>query len=204
MTTRRREIAVRIPCSLTRRAVEESLVEHGYRGQSVSDIGMWFHAHRTGLAILTHTSCDLTEEIRHLTTTTPEAHIVALSDKDAPGRGDLLNAGARAILDRTSANDTLGSTIRLVEEGYIVAPNSLLAPLSLSPQRSDSAITLSAEEHHVLERLAAGDAVTNIATDLGRSRRSMHRWLLTNLFDTLGVTNRDCALVVATRAGLVR
>jgi DNA-binding NarL/FixJ family response regulator len=129
----------------------------------------------------------------------PSARFIVLTTYD--GDEDIyrsLQAGAKAYLLKGMTIDDLLSTIRLVHAG-----KSSISPV-IAEKLAERMATqdLTARERAVLERIVAGRANKEIATDLAISEATV-KTHVNNLLSKLGVSDRTNAAKVAIQRGLV-
>jgi DNA-binding NarL/FixJ family response regulator len=129
----------------------------------------------------------------------PAARFIVLTTFD--GDEDIyrsLQAGAKAYLLKGMTIDDLLSTIRLVHAGKSSISPAIAEKLSERMSTQD----LTARERSVLERIVAGRANKEIASDLGISEATV-KTHINNLLGKLGVSDRTNAATVAIQRGLV-
>jgi DNA-binding NarL/FixJ family response regulator len=129
----------------------------------------------------------------------PAARFIVLTTFD--GDEDIyrsLQAGAKAYLLKGMTIDDLLTTIRLVHAGKSSISPAIAEKLSERMATQD----LTARERAVLERIVAGRANKEIASDLGISEATV-KTHINNLLGKLGVSDRTNAATVAIQRGLV-
>jgi DNA-binding NarL/FixJ family response regulator len=129
----------------------------------------------------------------------PAARFIVLTTFD--GDEDIyrsLQAGAKAYLLKGMTIDDLLTTIRLVHAGKSSISPAIAEKLSERMGTQD----LTARERSVLERIVAGRANKEIASDLGISEATV-KTHVNNLLGKLGVSDRTNAATVAIQRGLV-
>jgi DNA-binding NarL/FixJ family response regulator len=130
---------------------------------------------------------------------TPSARFIVLTTFD--GDEDIfrsLQAGAKAYLLKGMTINDLLNTIRLVHAGKSSIPPAIAEKLSERMATQD----LTPRELAVLERIVAGRANKEIATDLAISEATV-KTHVNNLLSKLGVSDRTNAATVAIQRGLV-
>jgi DNA-binding NarL/FixJ family response regulator len=130
---------------------------------------------------------------------TPAARFIVLTTFD--GDEDIyrsLQAGAKAYLLKGMTIDDLLNTIRLVHAGKSSISPAIAEKLSERMASQD----LTARELTVLERIVAGRANKEIASDLAISEATV-KTHINNLLSKLGVSDRTNAATVAIQRGLV-
>ena len=129
----------------------------------------------------------------------PGARFVVLTTFD--GDDDIfraLQAGAKAYLLKGMTVDELLSTIQAVHEGKTKISPAIAEKLA----ERMSAQTLTARELSVLERIVAGRANKEIASDLDISEATVKSHI-NSLLGKLGVSDRTHAATVALQRGIV-
>jgi DNA-binding NarL/FixJ family response regulator len=129
----------------------------------------------------------------------PAARFIVLTTFD--GDEDIfrsLQAGAKAYLLKGMTVDDLLRTIRLVHAGKISIPPAIAEKLAERMGTQE----LTVRELAVLERIVAGRANKEIATDLSISEATV-KTHVNNLLSKLGVSDRTNAATVAIQRGLV-
>ncbi len=129
----------------------------------------------------------------------PAARFIVLTTFD--GDEDIfrsLQAGAKAYLLKGMTIDDLLKTIRLVHAGKTSISPAIAEKLAERAGAED----LTPREHAVLERIAAGRANKEIASDLAISEATV-KTHVNNLLSKLGVSDRTNAVTVAIQRGLV-
>jgi two-component system NarL family response regulator len=130
---------------------------------------------------------------------TPTARFIVLTTFD--GDEDIfrsLQAGAKAYLLKGMTIDDLLNTIRLVHAGKISISPAIAEKLAARMGTQD----LTARELAVLERIVAGRANKEIASDLVISEATV-KTHVNNLLSKLGVSDRTNAATIAIQRGLV-
>jgi DNA-binding NarL/FixJ family response regulator len=130
---------------------------------------------------------------------TPAARFIVLTTFD--GDEDIfraLQAGAKAYLLKGMTIDDLLGTIRLVHAGKISISPAIAEKLAERMSTQD----LTARELAVLERIVAGRANKEIASDLAISEATV-KTHINNLLSKLGVSDRTNAATLAIQRGLV-
>jgi len=109
-----------------------------------------------------------------------------------------LQAGARGYLLKGMTTDQLVNAIRTVQGGRSIIPGPIAEKLA----ERITAQQLTSRELSVLERIVAGRANKQIATDLFISEATV-KTHINNLLGKLGVADRTQAATVAIQRGLV-
>lgn len=139
------------------------------------------------------------EAILRIRSTDPTARFIVLTTFD--GDEDIyraLQAGAKAYLLKGMTIDELTSTIRAVHAGK----TRLAPPIAEKLAERMSGQALTSRELEVLERIVAGRANKEIASDLDISEATV-KTHINNLLGKLGVTDRTNAATVAIQRGIV-
>jgi DNA-binding NarL/FixJ family response regulator len=133
--------------------------------------------------------------------------ILGLLPDESVSGVQLLAAGLRGLLRRDAPSDQIGSGLRAVADGLIVADERFLAALlpALGSEDSDDLILkedLTPREMDVLERLAEGLSNRAIAQELSISEHTV-KFHVTSIMGKLDAQSRTDAVVRATRLGLI-
>jgi DNA-binding NarL/FixJ family response regulator len=139
------------------------------------------------------------EAITRIRAEAPAARFIVLTTFD--GDEDIfrsLQAGAKAYLLKGMTIDDLLSTIRLVHAGKTSISPTIAEKLAERMGTQD----LTPRELAVLERIVAGRANKEIASDLAISEATV-KTHVNNLLSKLGVSDRTNAATVAIQRGLV-
>ncbi len=139
------------------------------------------------------------DAIVHIRREFPQARFIVLTTFD--GDDDIfraMQAGAKAYLLKGMDIEELLDTIRLVHAGRGRIPSSIAEKLA---QRVSSQ-ELTARELNVLERIVAGRANKEIASDLNISEATVKSHV-NSLLSKLGVGDRTHAAMVALQRGIV-
>lgn len=137
--------------------------------------------------------------ITQLRASDPAARFIVLTTFD--GDEDIyraLQAGARAYLLKGMTVDELLSTIRIVHSGKTRIPSAIAEKLADRVSGQE----LTPRELAVLERIVAGRANKEIATDLHISETTVKSHI-NSLLGKLGVADRTHAATLALQRGLV-
>jgi DNA-binding NarL/FixJ family response regulator len=119
----------------------------------------------------------------------PTTRVLALVDDPAPWLvNELLGAGARAVLDRTSPPETIARAAVSVARDYVVLPADC-SGTSLTALRRP----LDRDEMRWMRALAEGIRVPTLAAQEGCGEREMYR-RLRSIYRKLEAPNRDAAL----------
>jgi DNA-binding NarL/FixJ family response regulator len=162
-------------------------------------------------AAVTSTHCDIllldlkldrwvTEDISELAKLTK---IVVLSGTD---RADELvaafNSGARAIVQKTVAAETVIQAIRAVASGMVWMPPALRRKLTASKPQSAASDQLTVREREVVRQVAVGLRNAEVAEKLAISEGTV-KIHLNNIFSKLNIRDRVELTLYALRSGLI-
>jgi two-component system NarL family response regulator len=139
------------------------------------------------------------ETIQRMRNEWPEARFIVLTTFD--GDEDIyraMQAGAKAYLLKGMEVEELIAAIRTVHTGRASVPSSIAEKLAQRVGSQD----LTAREVEVLERIVAGRANKEIASDLNISEATVKSHV-NSLLGKLGVDDRTHAAVVALQRGIV-
>ncbi len=139
------------------------------------------------------------DAIARIRTEFPQARFIVLTTFD--GDEDIyraLQAGAKAYLLKGMTIDELVSTIHAVHSGKARIP----APIAEKLAGRVASQELTTRELHVLERIVAGRANKEIASDLNISETTVKSHV-NSLLGKLGVADRTHAATVAIQRGIV-
>ena len=117
---------------------------------------------------------------------------------------DALDAGASALVLKSASSDEVVDAVRRAA----VAPDAFSANgLAGAMRRHQAAAAarpqLTPREHEVLQHLAAGDSVAQVAKTLYMSESTV-KTHIGKVYDKLGVHNRAAVIMAAVRLGLVK
>lgn len=148
------------------------------------------------------------EVARQLRQSVPDTKVIALTahDDEAHLLGTM-RAGAVAYLLKTTSDETLVETIRLVHQGkHIVSPSLMDPVLRQFKEWAEAQVRhelgLSDEEIKVLRLIAEGATNEEIAQEIHWSERTIKREI-EEIMSKLGARNRAQAVAEAIRRGLI-
>lgn len=145
------------------------------------------------------TGADATRRIRALDAP-PYVLVLTNYDSDADILG-AVEAGASGYLLKDAPPHELIAAVRAAAAGEsALAP--VIASRLLSRMRAPQ-VSLSSREIEVLERVAAGQSNTDVATSLFVSETTVKSHLA-HIYSKLGVTSRTAAVAAARRTGILR
>jgi DNA-binding NarL/FixJ family response regulator len=148
------------------------------------------------------------EVARQLRQSVPNTKVIALTahDDEAHLLGTM-RAGAVAYLLKTTSDETLVETIRMVHQGKHIVSPSLMDPVlrrfkELAEAQIRHELGLSDEEIKVLRLIADGATNEEIALETHWSERTIKREI-EEIMSKLGARNRAQAAAEAIRRGLI-
>lgn len=113
-----------------------------------------------------------------------------------------LELGARGVIMKTSAIDTLVKSIRCVLAGEFWVDRSTLVDMVRPEKTEESAVAnLTPREMELVEEIASGSCNRDIAEKFAISEKTVKRHLV-NIFDKLGVSSRLELAVFAMNHGI--
>lgn len=112
-----------------------------------------------------------------------------------------LRAGARAVVFKRFAIETLMTAIRTVMEGHVWLPPALQAEMT-ARLREPAAVSLTRREREIVRHVALGLRNAEVAERLGVSEGTV-KTHLNNIFQKLGLRDRVELALYAVRVGLV-
>lgn len=145
------------------------------------------------------------EVLRQLAATAIPTRIILLTA--AISRSQIrtaLELGARGVIMKTSAIDTLVKSIRCVLAGEFWVDRSTLVDM-VRPEKAEQPplANLTPREMELVEEIACGSCNRDIAEKFAISEKTVKRHLV-NIFDKLGVSSRLELAVFAMNHGLVK
>ena len=129
------------------------------------------------------------------------APVVALAADEAQA-GEALRAGARAVIFRSAAPESVAAGLAAAARGLTVLEPSLAVAWLRPPEVGGDGEALTPREREVLDLLAEGLANRAIAARLGISEHTA-KFHVNAILGKLGVESRAEAIVRAARRGLV-
>lgn len=132
------------------------------------------------------------------------ALVVLLDGADAEGGVRALNAGARAVLHRSSSRNEIIAAIKVITSGLVVLPPELLATLLHEAPPADDVLKaqLTRRELEVLAAMADGASNKAIARQLGISFHTA-KFHVAAILAKLDADSRTEAVAKAAQSGLV-
>lgn len=126
--------------------------------------------------------------------------VVTASERPEDALG-ALRAGARAVVFKRFAIETLMTAIAAVAEGHVWMPPALQAQLA-TQLRAPATQKLTAREREIVRHVALGMRNAEVATQLFISEVTV-KTHLNNIFQKLGVRDRVGLTLYAIRAGII-
>ena len=132
------------------------------------------------------------------------ALVVLLDGRDADDGVRAVNAGARAVLHRSSSLNEIIATIKVITRGLVVLPSELLATLLHEVPPADDVLKaqLTRRELEVLAAMADGASNKAIARRLGISFHTA-KFHVAAILAKLDADSRTEAVAKAAQSGLV-
>ena len=163
------------------------------------------------IATVAETSCDILlldlqmerwalDDIRHLAALTKV--IVLTASESVENAIAAMRLGARAVVQKRFAVQTLVEAIHAVAEGLVWMPPSLQAEVA-SQWTSPASKLLTSRETEIVQHVAGGLRNAEIAQRLAITEATVKAHL-NNIFDKLGLRDRVELAVYALKHGLVR
>lgn len=145
------------------------------------------------------------EAMRRILAREPEARVLVFSmyeDAIFPARA--LQAGARGYLTKSSGPDMLVEAVLAVARGEKYLSNDIAQTLALRAQAAqpEPAVVLSPREFEVLQMLARGETLAQIADRLNLSEKTVANYQ-SSIKQKLGASNNIQILQKAVRLGLL-
>jgi DNA-binding NarL/FixJ family response regulator len=129
--------------------------------------------------------------------------VVALLTEPTPANYQLaLRCGAAGVASQTDSVPDIIRVLRAALAGKALLPVDVARALAVGGIVTPEASHLSDQAVEWLRSLSRGASVSAIAQDAGYSDRQMYR-LLQQLYRSIGAHNREEAIVIATRLGIV-
>ncbi|HLK09971.1 MAG TPA: response regulator transcription factor [Candidatus Binatia bacterium] len=129
------------------------------------------------------------------------ARVVVVTASERPGEAlAALRAGARAVVFKRFALETLMEALRAVTAGHVWMPPSLQAELAARP--GGPAVDLTAREREIVRRVALGRRNAEIAQELSIGEVTV-KTHLNKVFQKLEVRDRVELTLYAIRVGLI-
>lgn len=133
----------------------------------------------------------------------PETRIVGLLPDDAADTFvRALRFGCGSAVPKDASPEEIVEVLHAVLRGFTVLPSEVAVEIAKQVRLPDKRLDITDEESDWLARLARGQRVSDMAPELGYSRRSMHRHLKM-LYVRLGVRNRSEAVSQVARIGSI-
>lgn len=113
-----------------------------------------------------------------------------------------IRTGATAVIDSDADTEDIAEGLQDAARGHARIPISTLQRLVAIARSTRDRPVLAETEEQLLALLARGDSVRDIARANHWSERAIHR-VLHNLYQRIGVANRDQAIVWSARNGIL-
>ncbi|MEU6153354.1 response regulator transcription factor [Actinosynnema sp. NPDC047251] len=193
-------IAVVDPLPLFRQGVASVLSAAGHSVETPTDVSLWLRRAKSSVVLLTVRSERDWDLLDRLCGAAGHHLVIAVLDAESAVLGArAVRTGARSVLARDVAADTLRQTVEATIGGQAVMPADVAAALAGgTPPNGQRA--LSAEQLSWLRQLASGSTVTQMADRAGYSERAMFR-LLQAVYRQMGVRTRLEAIMRAQESG---
>lgn len=192
-------VAVVDPLPLFREGVAAVLSAAGHRTETPADLVHWAARRTSALVLLSMTGAPQWRLLASMREVRAAPPVVALMDAGSEREGArAVRAGARSVLPRGAASDTLRRTVEATMGGQAVLPAAVAELLASAGPVDD----LPADRIGWVGKLASGVTVAQLATQAGYSERAMFR-LLAGLYRDMGVRNRLEAIIQARERGWI-
>ncbi|MEU7906309.1 DNA-binding response regulator [Actinoplanes sp. NPDC049118] len=169
----------------------------GYHVETPADPVGWAAQRPSALVLLTMVG---TPQWQLLDALRP-APVIALIDDCSPSDGvRAVRAGARSVLPRGAARESLRRTVEATLDGQSVLPTAVVN--LLADGRDQQLGAVNPDRIGWLRKLASGMTVAQLAAHAGYSERAMFR-LLAALYREMGARNRMEAVVQARDRGWI-
>jgi DNA-binding NarL/FixJ family response regulator len=196
-------VAIRDPHPLYRLGLATVLREAGFGTAEPDDVDAWARARPRPAVVATMEDARDLELARSLRRTRDDTVLVCLLCEHPAAAYQLaLSSGADAAVHRDAPLAEILSVFQAALGDRTLLPTGVARTLAEDGGVGCAAPELCDEERALLQTLAAGDTVSQIAEAMGFSDREMYR-RLRRLYRRLGCKNRSEALVLAARARLV-
>lgn len=197
-----RRVAISDPLPAFRTGLAQALSKEGFAPEEPCDLLAWTKVHKPCAAIVTLGQPEDLDLIVRLTTHGRDLHLLVLCDQPPSNYlHRLIGLGCYSFADRFASPHLIAKALQMTMENYGVAPVEVASSVTGVLPKTDCP-SISACEIGLLETLATGAHVAQLAADKGYSEREMYR-VLKRLYRRLDVSNRSQALVTAVRHGLI-
>ncbi len=195
-------VAVIDPVPAFRSGLARGLEVVGLVAELPDDILYWARRPSADAAVISLTSNRAKDDLERLCAGCPRLTIVALVEcATLECYQQALDAGAGGVACRASSVEHIVDVVAAALAGLSLMPASIARALAAGYPRAEPLRHISAEELAWLRSLAAGKTVSDLATEVGYSRRTLHR-LLRDTYIRLGVSGRSAAISTIARRGL--
>jgi DNA-binding NarL/FixJ family response regulator len=128
--------------------------------------------------------------------------VVLLDDFTVRAWRQALRAGADGVVPREAPIEEIVSVVEAALAGITALPTQMARELVRPSGGQDSQLEVTASEIVWLRELAVGTTIATLARSARYSERQMHR-LVADLYKRIGASNRQEALVLAARYGIL-
>ncbi|GAA1778497.1 DNA-binding response regulator [Luedemannella helvata] len=174
----------------------------GHVAETPSDLVGWADGQTCSLVLLTLAGDSEWRLLARLHDAHPMLPLIALMDAGSVEQGVLaVRAGARSVLPRSTAGDTLQRTVAATMDGQAVLPADVVARLAATVSTGSLHVT-PPDRISWLRQLASGMTVAQLADRVGYSERAMFR-LLAAMYADIGARNRVEAIMLARDKGWI-
>ncbi|MDR7320817.1 MULTISPECIES: DNA-binding response regulator [Catenuloplanes] len=169
----------------------------GHQVETPTDPVSWAARRPSALVLLTMAGIPQWRLLDGLRT----VQVIALVDEGSASDGvRAVRAGARSVLPRGVAHDSLRRAVEATIDGQSVLPTAVVSLLANGGEQQAGAVD--PDRIAWLGKLASGMTVAQLATQMGYSERAMFR-LLAALYREIGASNRIEAVVHARDRGWI-
>jgi DNA-binding NarL/FixJ family response regulator len=152
------------------------------------------------------TQFDMPEAPRVITTlreSQPHAPVVVvISDPTVTSYRLAIGAGADGVASRDTGLPEIVGVLRTAMDGGMLLPAEVVRALVQQPTPTPDDLQLQDQTVSWLRALSRGESVAGIARAAGYSERQMYR-MMQQVYRKIGANNRQHAIVLATRWGLI-
>lgn len=177
------------------------LTEANIAVDDVEDLGAWVVEAGRRAVLVSQTQCSIREMIVELRAIRADLPIILLlGSDDAEAYAEAIAAGACSAVWREAPPNEFLFVLRSALRGYCVLPIRVAHHLAQPPSPPPMPL-LSSLDCLLLQSLARGESVTDLAEEMSYSLRAMHRKLRA-LYTRIGAINRSDAIVMAAIWGI--
>ncbi len=144
------------------------------------------------------------EATRRIIAQQPDARILILTSFNSRGEiKEVIGAGARGYILKSSSSSEIIEAIRAVDEGgTVLDPQVATKLLSRSARPDDGSPDITERETEILRLISEGANNRQIGESLNLAEATI-KSLVTVIFRKLGVSDRTQAVILATRQGII-